>query len=135
MIDSVRYKAHRLAWLYVYGYFPENDIDHINRMKDDNSIANLREVSRQCNIRNVGLRSTNKTGVTGVSWCKRFGKWQAQIRADKMNKNLGYYVDFIDAVRSRWKAEIKYNFPNCNTISSSYTYLEKYNLLEEKQGV
>jgi len=46
------YQAHRLAWLYVHGYFPETDVGHINKVRHDNRIENLREASRQCiNIR------------------------------------------------------------------------------------
>ena len=48
-ICSKFYMAHRLAWLYVYGYLPENSIDHINGVRNDNRLANLQEVSRACN--------------------------------------------------------------------------------------
>ena len=70
-IDGKKYKLHRLAWLYVYGYFPENFIDHINRNRSDNRIENLREVSRQCNVRNCGNLKTNTSGIKGVGWLKR----------------------------------------------------------------
>ena len=64
------YLAHRLAWLFVYGYIPENDIAHIDRIRHHNWIKNLRESSRQCNVRNTGNYSTNTSGVKGVSWGK-----------------------------------------------------------------
>lgn len=54
-----KYKAHRLAWLYVYGHFPKNEIDHINRVRDDNRIANLRDVTRAENMQNT-VRGTTK---------------------------------------------------------------------------
>ena len=53
------YLAHRIAWLYVHGYLPENDVDHINRNPSDNRIVNLREVSQQCNSRNTDNRKNN----------------------------------------------------------------------------
>lgn len=128
-IDGIIYRAHRLAWLYIHGYFPENQIDHINRIKDDNRIVNLREVSLSCNNRNKGVKSNNKTGVTGVSLNKQNGKWYSKISVNKKCINLGCYEKFSTAVSIRWRAEKKYGFPNCNTTSSAYLYLEKNNLL------
>jgi hypothetical protein len=58
-INSVKYRAHRLAWLYVHGKFPDNQIDHINRVKNDNRIDNLRDVTQSVNARNRDLLSTN----------------------------------------------------------------------------
>jgi len=51
-INKKLYRAHRLAWLYVYGYFPKFTIDHINRIKTDNRIENLRDVTIQENLKN-----------------------------------------------------------------------------------
>ena len=78
-IDGFTIKAHRLAFLYMEGYSPENDIDHINRNSLDNSWDNLREVSRLCNIRNRGRFKNNTSGVTGISWCKRSQKWRVTL--------------------------------------------------------
>jgi hypothetical protein len=47
------YKAHRLAWLYIHGVWPEPEIDHINRIRDDNRIENLRVADRLLNMRNT----------------------------------------------------------------------------------
>lgn len=52
-IDKKIYAAHRLAWYYVHGYYPEHQIDHINRVRDDNRIDNLREVTQSCNSKNT----------------------------------------------------------------------------------
>ena len=79
MVDGKRYQAHRLAWLYVHGDFPPNDIDHISRVRDDNRICNLRLATRSENMQNLSLRSTNTSGHTGVVWCKNTEKWRALI--------------------------------------------------------
>lgn len=101
MIDGKSYRSHRLAWLYVYGGFPKNQIDHINRNKLDNRLENLREASKELNARNKGLRKTNKSGVTGVHWSKRYGKWVAKISALGKNYTIGRYDHFYDAVKAR----------------------------------
>lgn len=124
MIGRRMYFAHRLAWLYIYGYHPENYIDHINRNRSDNRLSNLREVSNQCNSRNSKVSSNNKTGVKGVSWKKNCNKWVAQITVNRRNIVVGMSEDFIESVKFRWEAEKKYNFPDCCTTSSSYLYLQ-----------
>jgi hypothetical protein len=72
------YKAHRLAWLYVHGYFPEC-IDHINNDRDDNRIENLREATVTQNNHNSKLSKNNTSGIKGVSWHKKSMKWCATI--------------------------------------------------------
>lgn len=120
-----RYKAHRLVFLYIDGYTPENQVDHIDRNKLNNKRCNLREVSQICNSRNCNIRVDNKIGITGVCWNKVKNKWVAQIQPYK-KINLGCFDNILDAARARWNAEVKYNFPNCNTISASYMYLKDH---------
>ena len=78
-INSVKYRAHRLAWLYIYGQFPENQIDHINRIQTDNRIANLRDVTQSVNGRNRNLPSNNTSGHIGVRWNKKQQAWKVVI--------------------------------------------------------
>ena len=85
------YYAHRLAWLYVHGVWPKEQIDHINRDKIDNRLVNLREASSAQNRNNIGIRSSNKSGFKGVSYDKRAGAWRALIGIDGKQKHLGYY--------------------------------------------
>ena len=124
-IGGKNYRAGRLAFLYMEGYFPENDVDHINRVRDDNRWKNLRHVSRQCNLINKSKQSNNTSGVTGVTWHKRDGVWQAQIRINKQGVHLGTHTSLLRAVQARWDAEVKYDFPNCNSTSSAYKYLNE----------
>ena len=128
-INNKLYYAHRLAFLYMEGYFPEHQVDHINRIKDDNRWCNLREVSRQCNSKNCGPSSKNTSGVVGVIWLKRDDKWCSRLAINKKQIHLGQYKNKDNAVKARWEAEKKYGWPNCNTTSSAYLYLKKRNLL------
>lgn len=84
------YLAHRLAWLYVYGEWPKNQIDHINGIRNDNRIENLRDVSQRENCQN---RLIHRNGKLVGSWFdKTKNKWQATIRINKKQINLGYYT-------------------------------------------
>lgn len=103
--------SHRLAWIYVNGDIPEGmEIDHINGNGLDNRIENLRLVSRVENGRNLKKKSTNKSGVTGVSWSKDRNKWVASIMVGGKTIYLGRFSSFDDAVSKRKSAEIKYGF-------------------------
>ena len=118
--------SHRLAFLYMEGYFPENDVDHINRIKDDNRWCNLREVFRSCNMRNCDMMKTNTSGITGVRFNKFNQKWVARTLLFDKRVNLGYFDNKLDAAKARWEAEKKYCFEHCNTKSSAYQYIHKH---------
>lgn len=106
------FRAHRLAWLYVYGYEPEC-IDHIDGNGLNNSINNLRDIALPENGKNQRLFSTNTSGVTGVYWMKANQKWHAKIVINRKSIHLGYFDDKDDAIRARKSAEIEHSFhPN-----------------------
>lgn len=84
-------KAHRLAWLYVYGYIPKNQIDHINHNKSDNRIKNLREATPQQNQFNKKITTRNTSGFKGVSFHNLTKKWRAAININKKTKYLGEF--------------------------------------------
>lgn len=109
-INRVQYLAHRLAWLYVNGEWPPQFIDHINGVRADNRLSNLRSVSHKENLRNQAQRSNNKSGCTGVYWIKASGKWQVFIRGDGKNVHVGMFDNFEDAVNARKKAEHERGF-------------------------
>lgn len=82
---------HRLAWLYVYGVWPEGDIDHINGISDDNRITNLRDASTSQNCQNQRrARSDNTSGLIGVKTF-RPGRWQSSIKANGKYIHLGTF--------------------------------------------
>lgn len=103
-------KAHRVVWLLHYGSWPESELDHINGVRSDNRIENLRAVSHAENQRNMRRPSTNTSGVVGVCWAKREGKWKAQIKRAGKNIDVGYFASFDDAVAARKFAEAKLGF-------------------------
>lgn len=110
-IDGKKYQAHRLAWLYVYGYLPACDIDHRDRQKSNNAISNLREASDSQNAMNRGVMSSNTSGYTGVTWNKSAGKWQAQAKLHGKTHYLGLFKNPLDAAfayeqfRNEWHGE------------------------------
>lgn len=107
------YKAHRLAWLIVYGSFPPNQIDHINGIKHDNRIINLRAVTHAENSRNRSLDIRNKSGHLGITYNKKTNRWIAQIGGTRKRVNLGHFENKEDAIEARRIAEINYNYhPN-----------------------
>jgi len=108
-INKRLYYAHRLAWLYVYGVWPENHIDHINHKKADNRIKNLRDVTRQNNQRNLPVRH-NTSGVTGVRWQEDIGRWTSRIFVDNKEKHLHCSKDKFEAICARKSANNKYGF-------------------------
>lgn len=90
-IDRKQYRAHRLAWLYVYGEIPKEQIDHINCIKTDNRIENLRLASNGQNCANRKLQSNNTSGYKGVWFSKRTNKWCAQVGYNNKKIKLGFY--------------------------------------------
>lgn len=101
-IDRKRYQAHRLAWLYVYGKFPEQHIDHINGVKTDNRIENLRDVDILTNNQNMREASKSSTlGILGVS--PRNGRFRARIGVNGKIINLGTY----DTVEEAYQAYLE----------------------------
>lgn len=109
-IDRHLYQAHRLAWLYVNGSFPSGFIDHINGVKTDNRIANLRDATRSINAQNLReARSDNKQKLLGVCWKKANKKFVAQIQVDGRVRHLGLFEDATDAHSAYISAKRQYH--------------------------
>jgi len=105
-VDRKLYRAHRLAWFYIHGAWPEDQIDHKNRIRSDNRIDNLRLASSQENTRNSKMRSNNTTGHTGVS--RKGNKWHATITIDGKKKWLGCFGTPEAASAAYKSASVKY---------------------------
>lgn len=86
-----RLYAHRVAWCLQTRTWPSAEIDHINGLKDDNRWSNLREANRQENARNQGITKKNRSGLKGVSFHSRVGRWRAVIETDNGHTHLGYF--------------------------------------------
>lgn len=95
-----RYLAHRIIWRMCTGDSPE-EIDHIDGDRVNNRIDNLRACTRQENMRNLSVKSDNKSGVTGVGRNKRNGKWRVRIYQNGKETSYGEFVSFEDAVEAR----------------------------------
>lgn len=99
-----QYFAHRLAWMYVHGCWPDGQIDHINGVKSDNRIKNLRDVNNSENSCNKLIQSNNRTGYKGVSFNKKSGKWISRIEINGKIFCLGYFSCPEDAHEAYRKA-------------------------------
>jgi hypothetical protein len=91
-----RYPAHRLAWFYVHGRWPKNQIDHVNRNRADNRISNLRECS---NGQNEANSAAAKGRLLKGSYRHR-RKWQAKIKFGGKLHYLGTFENHQDAAMS-----------------------------------
>lgn len=107
-IFGVIYKAHRVAWTIEHGMI-SGEIDHINGVKSDNRINNIRDVSREVNMQNKPKNRNNKSGVTGVFWHTASSGWVAKIK----ETHLGCFQCIGQAIKARRAAEQEHNFhPN-----------------------
>lgn len=92
VVNKVPRYAHRLIFMMHYGYFPKF-IDHINGVKNDNRIENLREATKNQNAWNTTKTILNTSGVKNVYWSKRDKKWNVRISANGTYKSFGNYFD------------------------------------------
>ena len=96
IIGKAFYKAHRLAWLYVYGEDPKMDIDHVNGDRADNRIINLRQISRSENLQNQCKPRSKVSGYLGVT--RHFdGRWRARVRVNGKYMHLGCFSTALEA--------------------------------------
>lgn len=104
-IKGERIKAHRAAMIMTHGKSPDI-VDHINGVKSDNRINNLRAVSSRQSSRNTSKSKRNSSGRVGVYWNKRGSKWQARICGNNGQRiQIGYFKCKLEAVAARIRAE------------------------------
>lgn len=109
-VSGIRFMAHRVIWAYHHGYWPNDDLDHINGIKTDNRIENLRIVDAVENGRNRRISRNNKSGKSGVHWNNRQSKWLAIITVNFKKIYLGTFSKIDDAILAREQAEADYGF-------------------------
>ncbi len=109
VIKGRRYYAHRLAWFYMTGKWPTNQIDHKNGIKNDNKWKNIREATASENGMNKGPLKNNTSGHKGVSWHKASKKWASVISINHNNKILGFFDDPEKAAQVYRDAAEKYH--------------------------
>jgi hypothetical protein len=98
--------GHRLAWLHVYGKWPNGDLDHINGVRHDNRLVNLREATRSGNNQNIrAARSDSAHGFLGATWSKAAQKWRASICVNRKQKTLGTFDSAEEAHAAYLKAK------------------------------
>jgi hypothetical protein len=111
MIFRRMYRAHQCAWALHYGEWPGEHIDHINGVRDDNRIDNLRLAGWSENARNAAIGKLNTSGVLGV--CPLRSRWRAYIRVNGKNEHLGVFDTLEGAAAARKAAEIRHGYhPN-----------------------
>jgi hypothetical protein len=104
------YLAHRICWLLAYKKWPDDFVDHVNGVRDDNRLCNFRDVSRTGNAMNTKLRVNNTSGVNGIGWYKAGNNWQVYIAIEGKQTYLGHFDDFDEAIAVRKAAEVKYGY-------------------------
>ncbi len=111
--------AHRVIMAMMHGEWPAAQVDHINGNRADNRLCNLRSVQRATNSRNKGRYRNNRSGCTGVHWCKLTSRWVAAIQKDGQRVPLGRFESLDDAIAARRAAEPAFDFhPNHGRISA-----------------
>lgn len=111
MVNYKRYQAHRTVWEMHHGKIPEGmEIDHMNGIRDDNRIDNLRLVTSRTNDTNRAKSKANTSGVVGVCWDKRKGLWLVRIYDNKKPVFVGYFREWFDAVCARKSSERTYDY-------------------------
>lgn len=107
VIKGRRYQAHRLAFLYMTGRFPDDQIDHIDGDGCNNAWTNLREICAKGNALNRPLRRDNQSKIQGVYWNRHRNKWYAEIKHACIKHHLYAGADFFEACCARKSAEAR----------------------------
>lgn len=97
-IDRRPYFAHRLVWLHVHGDWPQDQIDHINGVRGDNRLANLRDVAPSINKQNLrGAPANSKSGLIGAYWDKENRNFKSSIKLYGKSINIGRFTTVDEA--------------------------------------
>lgn len=112
-VNGREHYGHRLAWLYIHGEWPPEQIDHINGIRTDNRIENLRPATVSQNHVNTKLRDDNTSGLKGVSIHSTSKRWRARLHCNGVEKHLGFFntKDEASEAYQRAAAEHYGDFP------------------------
>jgi hypothetical protein len=103
--NLIRYYAHRLAWIYIFGEISNNiQIDHVNGIRNDNRLINLRLATQSQNNYNQKLSIKNTSGFKGICWDKKVNKWVARIQLNGKTHHLGTFTDKASAIAAVMQA-------------------------------
>ena len=112
-IDGQMFLGHRVAWFHIQGTWPAFEIDHLNGVRTDNRLVNLRDVPAAVNMQNLRRASTrSRSGILGVSWSHHSQKWTAQISLNNQQRNLGMF-DSIEEAQAVYLSEKRRLHPGC----------------------
>ena len=108
-VDGIDYRAHRLAWFYIHGFWPINEIDHIDGDVTNNSILNLREADRSQNqVNQIGR------GVDKGIYLHQNGRWRVRVNFRGKTHNIGYFSSKNEAIKQRKMAALRIHGPFAN---------------------
>lgn len=109
-LNGRKYRNHRLIYTMIVGSIPDNlDIDHINGVRNDNRIENLRIATKSQNSSNIKLRTNNTSGTTGVWWVPKYNRWSCYITHKKKKVYIGHFKTIELAAQARVEAERRYH--------------------------
>lgn len=113
-VDSKTYPMHRLIWAW-HGH-EESELDHVNRIRSDNRIENLRPASRCQNMWNKGKQSNNTSGVKGVCWKKDKDAWSVRLGVEGRRLHIGYFkeIELAELVAIEARAKYHGSFANAH---------------------
>lgn len=114
MIDRTMYRSSRLAWFYMTGEWPKEEIDHEDRDPSNDKWENLREATSAENKANTKLSSRNTSGYRGVSWHDLRQKWRAQV--DRVHLGLFDTAEEAAAARDAFAAKLHGDFVQLNSV-------------------
>lgn len=109
-IDHHLHRAHRLAFLYMTGSWPDDEVDHEDHNPSNNKWDNIRQATHAENCKNQSIHNRNKSGFTGVHRRKDTNRWLASIKANGKPKNIGNFATKQEAIEARKKANLEYGY-------------------------
>lgn len=134
-VNGRLYPVHRIVMLMCYGFYGEGlEVDHINHVRNDNRLFNLRIVTRSENSKNQSVSSKNTSGVTGVYFSKAKKKYIAQIKVNRETIYLGIFDTLEGAAEARRQADKKYKFNNNHGEGRAEYVRKKANARLSKEG-